>query len=180
MNKKLASLFFVAMIFFLSNNISAQAKAALLNTAPSHVDTTKLYNPKANAKEEISVAVAKAKKQGKHVLIQAGGNWCSWCLLFNKFTTEDAQIDSTIKANYIVYHLNYSPENINKEIFQKYGFAQRFGFPVFIVLDGDGNRIHTQNSAYLEEGKGYNKRKVLEFFNQWSPESLDPSNYKNY
>jgi hypothetical protein len=79
-----------------------------------------------------------------------------------------------------VYHLNYSPDNLNKPIFEKYGFAQRFGFPVFIILDGNGNRIHTQNSAYLEEGKGYNKQKVLDFLNSWTPASLDPANYKNY
>ena len=38
----------------------------------------------------------------------------------------------------------------DNDILAKYGYPQRFGFPVFIVLDGNGNRIHTQNSAYLE------------------------------
>ena len=49
-------------------------------------------------------------------------------------------------------------------MFAKYGYPQRFGFPVFIILDDKGNRIHTQNSEYLEEGKGYNKDKIAEFF----------------
>jgi hypothetical protein len=101
-------------------------------------------------------------------------------LLFNKFTKEDRQLDSAISATYIVYHLNYSQENKNKPVFEKFGFPQRFGFPVFIILDSDGNRIHTQNSSYLEEGKGYNKRKVLEFFHDWAPDALNASNYKNY
>jgi thioredoxin-related protein len=141
-------------------------------------DTSKLYNPAANAEADIKDAVKQAKKEGKHVLIQGGGNWCSWCLRFNKFVTEDVQLDSAVKANYIVYHLNYSPENKNAAIYAKYGYAQRFGFPVFIILDANGNRIHTQNSAYLEEGKGYNKKKVLDFFQQWSPAALNPKNYK--
>ena len=143
-------------------------------------DSAKLYDPNANAEADIKAAIIKANKAGKHVLIQAGGNWCSWCLRFNKFTTEDTQLDSAIKANYIVYHLNYSSENKNKEIFMKYGFAQRFGFPVFIILDRNGNRIHTQNSSYLEEGKGYSKTRVLDFLNSWTPAVLDPQNYKNY
>jgi thioredoxin-related protein len=143
-------------------------------------DTLKLYNPNANAEADIKAAIAKAKQEHKHVLIQAGGNWCSWCLLFNKFTKEDRQLDSAINATYIVYHLNYSQENKNKPVFEKFGFPQRFGFPVFIILDSDGNRIHTQNSSYLEEGKGYNKRKVLEFFHDWAPDALNASNYKNY
>jgi len=153
---------------------------SLLTGKAAVTDTVKLYHPQANAAADIQAAVQQAKKEGKHVLLQAGGNWCSWCIRFHKFVTEDKQLDSALNANYVVYHLNYSPDNLNKPIFEKYGFAQRFGFPVFIILDGNGNRIHTQNSAYLEEGKGYNKQKVLDFLNSWTPASLDPANYKNY
>ena len=78
-----------------------------------------------------------------------------------------------------MYHLNYSEENKNEKLFAKYGYPQRFGFPVFIILDENGNRIHIQNSAYLEEGKGYSKDKIAEFFEGWSPAALDPKNYKN-
>jgi thioredoxin-related protein len=145
----------------------------------SIADTGKLYNPKANAAKDIAEAVQQAKKQNKLVLIQAGGNWCSWCIRFNKFVHEDAQLDSAVKANYIVYHLNFSPENKNEAIFKNYGYPQRFGFPVFLVLDGAGKLLHTQNSVYLEEGKGYSKKKVLEFFDGWKTDSFNPEHYKN-
>lgn len=142
-------------------------------------DTAHLYNPAANATTDIAKAVALAKKEHKFVFIQAGGNWCVWCLRFNKFTTEDAQIDSLIKANFIVYHLNWSKENYNDNIFAQYGYPQRFGFPVFIVLDENGKQIHTQNSGYLEQDKGYSKDKVMGFFRDWMPSAFDPKNYKN-
>jgi hypothetical protein len=46
----------------------------------------------------------------------------------------------------------------------KLGYPQRFGYPVFVILNGDGERIHTQNSEYLENGKGsYDKNKVQSF-----------------
>ena len=48
----------------------------------------------------------------------------------------------------------------------------RFGFPVFVILDEQGKRIHTQNSAYLEEGKGYSEKKVAEFLNIWTPKAV--------
>lgn len=140
-------------------------------------DTTLLYNPKANASVDIATAVALAKNGNKHVLIQAGGNWCVWCLRFNQFSTSDSQIDSLTKANYVVYHLNYSTENKNEATFAKLGYPQRFGFPVFIVLDQKGSVIHIQNSAYLELGKSYDKEKVMEFLKQWSVAALDPKNY---
>jgi thioredoxin-related protein len=136
-----------------------------------------LYHPLANADKDIAAAIKAANQEKKHVLIQAGGNWCSWCIEFNRFTTSDKQMDSAMKADYVVYHLNYSPQNKNAEIFKKYAFPNRFGFPVFLILDGKGKLIHTQNSAYLEEGKSYNKRKVLEFLREWRPAALDEKSY---
>jgi hypothetical protein len=74
--------------------------------------------------------------------------------------------------------LNYSPENRNEDALASLDYPQRFGFPVFVILDGKGNRLHTQNSAYLEEGNGHDSKKVLEFFNHWSPAALDPKSYE--
>jgi len=141
-------------------------------------DTTKPYNPNANAKRDIDSITKLAKLQNKQVLLMIGGNWCSWCIKFNKFVIKDAQLDSALNANYILYHLNYSKENKNLDLLSKYGFPQRFGFPVFVVLDANRNRLHTQNSVYLEEGKGYSKDKILEFFDNWSPRALKPESYK--
>ncbi|HYM93613.1 MAG TPA: thioredoxin family protein [Chitinophagaceae bacterium] len=139
----------------------------------------KLYRPEEKAEQEIAKAVKEAKAQGKHVFIQVGGNWCIWCARFNDFITTDKKIDSIINAGFVVYHMNYSKENYNAKLLAKYGYPQRFGFPVFLILDGDGKLIHTQNSGYLEDGKkSYEREKVIGFFNDWSPWALDPKQYK--
>jgi thioredoxin-related protein len=138
-----------------------------------------LYLPEENAEQGIADAVKKAKSEGKNVFIQIGGNWCIWCARFHEFVTNDPQIDSLVKANYVVYHLNYSKENYNAKLLAKYGYPQRFGFPVFLVLDGDGKLLHIQNSAYLEDGeKSYVRKEVIGFFNDWTPKALDPKTYK--
>ncbi|MFZ9386607.1 MAG: thioredoxin family protein [Chitinophagaceae bacterium] len=137
-----------------------------------------LYKPGEDAEKKIEEVIREAKKNKKHVFIQIGGNWCIWCARFNEFVTRDAAMDSLVKANYVVYHMNYSPENYNNKLLAKFGFPQRFGFPVFLILDGKGSLLHTQNSAYLEEGKSYSQEKVKEFFYNWSPAALDPGNYK--
>ncbi len=138
----------------------------------------KLYSPVENAAKSIDLSVKKAKKEGKHVLIQIGGNWCIWCARFNDFVTKDAKIDSVIQSSYVVYHLNYSKENKNADLLKKYAFPQRFGFPVFLVLDSKGALVHTQNSSYLESGKGYDREKVVGFLSDWTTKSLDPVQYK--
>jgi len=128
-----------------------------------------LYHPEDDAQAEIDKAVTLADKEGKHVLLQVGGNWCAWCILFDKKVKSTAVLKSTVSENFVVYHLNYSKENKNKEVLDKLGNPEKHGFPVFVVLDGTGKRIHTQPSGVLEEGKGHSTEKVLAFLKEWSP-----------
>lgn len=161
------SCFFIFSIF-LSISIAAQ-----------DLKTFNLYKPAENAADKLAMTVKKAKDEGKHVFIQVGGNWCIWCARFNELATSNHTIDSIINKNYIVYHLNYSKENKNSELLAKYGFPQRFGFPVFLILNDRGQLLHTQNSVYLEEGKGYNAKTVAGFLADWAPDALDPNSYKD-
>lgn len=127
-----------------------------------------IYNPNANAKEDIVSAVKKAKAENKQVLLQIGGNWCPWCVKLDGFMATDPQIDSLLKADYIRVMVNYSKENKNEEVLKTLGNPQRFGFPVLVILDQDGVRLHTQDSWYLEKEKYYDKEKVMHFLQMWS------------
>jgi thioredoxin-related protein len=164
--KIISLIFYSFIILCLSANVYSQS------------GKIELYNPHRHARAQIDSSIQVAQKEKKHVLLQIGGNWCSWCILFNKLCSQDLQIDSVLKAAYVVEHINYSKENQNLDVLKQLGFPQRFGFPVLVILDANGKRLHTQNTAYLEEGKGYNKEKVLEFFKQWSPAALNSDNYK--
>jgi len=149
-----------------------------LTTVSAQETKVKLYDPAASPAQDIRNAIDLATAQKKHVLIQAGGNWCGWCYRFDQFCREDARIDSSLKASYVIVHLNYSKENFNQDAFRDLGFPQRFGFPVFIILDGQGKRIHTQNSGLLEKDKSYDRDKVLGFLWDWSPDAFDADKYK--
>ena len=164
---------FIAALIAITIQVKAQTAAAVIKST----DTTKLYNPAADANNEIAIAVKKAAAEHKNVLLQIGGNWCIWCVRFNDLVTKDLDLDKYVRENYVIVHVNYSKENKNDALLAQLGYPQRFGFPVFVVLDDKGNRIHTQNSGYLEEGKGHSKDKVMEFFKDWSPMAIDPKTY---
>jgi thioredoxin-related protein len=141
-------------------------------------DSAKLYNPYANVQKDVSAALTKAKKEHKYVLLQIGGNWCSWCYRFNNFVKNDSALKNIVDSNYVVYHLNYSKENKNLDYMKKLGYPQRFGFPVFVILDANGNQLHTQDSSLLEKDKGYDFDKVKTFFLNWAPSAFDEKKYK--
>lgn len=127
-----------------------------------------IYNPNADAREDIASAVKQAKAENKQVLLQIGGNWCPWCIKLDGFMASDPHIDSLLKADYVRVMVNYSKENKNEEIMKMLGNPQRFGFPVLVILDQDGIRLHTQDSSYLEEDKFYDKEKVMHFLMMWN------------
>jgi thioredoxin-related protein len=137
-----------------------------------------IYNVSANASADILAAITKASAEGKHVLLQIGGNWCPWCIKLHQFFHSEQKIDSVLKAGYIFVLVNYSKENKNPEVLKKLEFPQRFGFPVLVVLDGKGKRLHTQDSGLLESGDGYDSKKVLGFLKGWEPGALEPGKYK--
>ena len=165
--KKLSFFIFIVGVFV--SGVSAQS-----------TDTTRtknLYDPTADAKTEIANAVQKAQIEGKHVFLQIGGNWCGWCKAFDKKVKSNDTLRVALENNFIIYRVNYSRENKNEEVLTSLGFPQRFGFPVFVILDGKGNRLHTQNSGYLEQGNGHSTGKILNFFNHWSPSAIDAKHY---
>lgn len=148
--------------------LEAKKKAA----AEEKAKLPKPYDPKADAQADINKLVAQAKKEGKNIMIQAGGNWCIWCLRFNQYVQTTSELKKIVDKNYLYYHLNYSPDNKNEKVFSQYGNpGEKFGYPVFIVLDKTGKMIHVQQSDVLEEGKGYSLEKTKAFLNQWSTKS---------
>ena len=77
----------------------------------------KPYNETENAEAKIAKLIKKAKKEHKNVMIQAGGNWCIWCLRFNNFVQTTPELKTLVDNNYVYYHLNFSPKNKNEMVF---------------------------------------------------------------
>ena len=138
----------------------------------------KVYDETINPMEQIDKAISQAAEQGKFVICQVGGNWCPWCLRFANFITTDEDIAKVVDDNFVYIHVNYNPrkssdETRDKAMLQRLNNPGRFGYPVFVVLDAQGNVLHIQDSSFLEEDKSYNKEKVLRFFNAWTPTAVN-------
>jgi thioredoxin-related protein len=147
----------------------------------------KVYDETVNPMEQIDKALATVKNTGsdKYVVCQVGGNWCPWCLRFADFISKDSDIMKVVNDNYVYLHVNYNPRKFSlptgegrgeaeaAKLMKRLGNPQRFGFPVFVILDSDGKVLHIQDSSFLEEGKSYNKEKVLRFFKCWTPAAVE-------
>ena len=162
-------IFIIAMLAVVSLGLTAHAQTEG-ETAPK-----KVYDESINPLEQIDQALVQARAEGKFVICQVGGNWCPWCLRFAEFITTDSAINAVIEQNFVYIHVNYHPRKageVGQALMKRLNNAGRFGFPVLVVLDEQGNVIHIQDSALLEEGKGYNQEKVLRFFQNWTPKAV--------
>ena len=136
-------------------------------------DSTRLYNPRANAEKDVAQLVEKAKRENKRLLLQVGGNWCVMCYRLHAFLQTDSTLKNLLNDNYISYHLNYSPENKNSAYLARLGNPQRYGFPVLVVLNEDGELLHTQNMSLLLKGNGYDYEKIKNFLLYWRTKSIN-------
>ena len=140
----------------------------------------KVYNESIDPMTQIDEALVKAKADGKFVICQVGGNWCPWCLKFADFVEKDTAVNKVVNDNFEYIHVNYNPrktagaEAVKKaeSLMKRLNNPARFGFPVFVVLDEKGTVLHIQDSSFLEEGKGYDEKKVLRFLKNWTPKAV--------
>jgi uncharacterized protein YyaL (SSP411 family) len=136
----------------------------------AQTEPVQIYNPEANAREDIANAIKQAKAENKNVLLQIGGNWCPWCVKLHGLETADHQIDSLLNADYVRVLVNIPREKEKRDfdLMAELDNPQRFGFPVLVVLNQEGQRIHTQDSWYLEKDKDYDREKLVHFFKMWN------------
>lgn len=156
-----------------------------LSWVPSFAQSSvRPYNENQDARADLKAAIAQAQKEDKNILIQFGGNWCPWCMRFHALVTGVPRVDSLVKKNYVYLLLNVSHEKDKRDhtIFQEFGFPNRFGYPVFVLLDKNGKRLNTQDSEPFEypnpKVKGYDTTKVIRFLSLWTPKALDPASYQ--
>ena len=132
-------------VFLLANVAGADAPAK----PEASFFAVDVYDPKRNAEDDLKATVAKAKAEGKHVLIQVGGDWCSWCHLMSKYFRENEKVAKVLSKDFLIVKVNFSDENKNEEFLSK--FPRISAYPHLFVLDLDGMLLHSQNTADLEQ-----------------------------
>ena len=138
--------------------------SAAMAAVPGDVE---VFDPQRDAAQDIAHAVEQAKKSGKRVLLDVGGDWCSWCHLLDRMFVRHADLQRLREDSYVWVKVNYSPENKNAAVLARYPKFK--GYPHIFVLDADGTVLHSQDTSKLEEGKDYSLEKLTAFLERWRP-----------
>ena len=125
------------------------------------------FDPARDPAKDVAAAVAQARDEGKRVLVDVGGEWCSWCHIMDHFFAADDEAREMRDRGFVVVKVNYSPQNKNQAFLSRY--PRIAGYPHLFVLGPDGKLLHSQDTGELEAGKSYDRDKMLGFLRNWTP-----------
>ena len=120
-----------------------------------------------NPAKDVQDAVVEAKRTGKRILLDVGGNWCKWCHYLDNFWEKNKDVADFLHEKFIYVKVNFSKGNENKDFLSTYPKIP--GYPHFFVLNTDGALLWSQDTGELESGQGHDHDKVLAFLKKWAP-----------
>jgi len=144
--------------------------APVLNKAVEPFSREK-FDPLRDPKADLASAVIEATNGNKRIILDVGGEWCVWCVYMDKFFYQNPDLDKLRKDNYVWVKVNMGPENENPAFLSPYPVPK--GYPHLYVLDESGKLLHSQDTAPLEAGKGYDLAKFTAFLKEWKPKKID-------
>jgi len=120
------------------------------------------YSPTANPSVLLEAALKQARAGNKKVLVIAGGDWCRWCLILDRFIAANPDVKSALDGTFVVVKAYVGEKNQNAAFFAKLPKAN--GYPHFWVLSQDGNVAASVNTGPLEKSPdSYDKERFLQF-----------------
>ena len=71
------------------------------------------YDPARDPFADGREALRLARETGRMVLIEVGGDWCSWCHVLDRFLNQHAAISTTLHQRFVVLKVNVDDSNDN-------------------------------------------------------------------
>jgi hypothetical protein len=128
------------------------------------------YDPKVDPFEQYHEAIAQAQAQNKRVLVIAGGDWCRWCHVLNRFIEDNPDIEHGLEEAFVVVKVYVGDENYNEYFFSQLPAAR--GAPHFWIISPQKRVLASQSTGAFEHGrKGYDRREFLDFIERWKQPS---------
>jgi len=95
-----------------------------------------------------------------------GGEWCKWCGQLDNFLDDHETVAKKFYGSFEVLRVYYGKgiSEESKSLLKQ--FPALKGTPHFYVLDSNAKLLKSIDTAYLERGYSYHRKKVLEFIEE--------------
>jgi len=126
------------------------------------------YNESADATAAVNDAFARAKKSGKRVLIDLGGNWCGDCIvLANIMALKEMQ--PFMAAHFEMVAVDVGRFDKNLQIPARFGITTRLeGVPAVLVAEPDGKFVNPGKITALADARHMTPQAIADWLAQWA------------
>lgn len=100
------------------------------------------------------------------MLVECGGNWCSWCVHLKRFFADHPALTELRDKHYVLVMLNVPASGPPPPALT--GWPPPPGYPHLYVLDENGTVLKSQSTGELESGESYSPSKFADFLNAYS------------
>lgn len=135
---------------------------------------SKVYDEARDPFQDATAAIELAQLTQRNVLIEVGGNWCSWCHKMDAFLAKNPDIYQALHRNFVLLKINVSDSNENDKFMKS--LPPVLGYPHMYISTDKGKMLLSKDTAELLDEENYSRTQWLTFIDQWSldknPENL--------
>jgi len=126
-----------------------------------------MFYPASDAGKDIAAALSEAAKDGKHVLLDFGADWCPDCrVLGSLFERED--VARIVADNYHVVRVDVGRRDKNDDVVEKYHATSGEWIPAVVVLRGDGTAVASTDQQ-VRITRRTTAEELTTLLRQWAP-----------
>jgi len=127
------------------------------------------FDEAADADAQVDAAIARARKSGKRVLIDLGGNWCADCRILSGLM-ERPEMKRFLDAHFELVSVDVGRFNKNLQIPARWGITTRLeGVPALLVVTPDGKRLlNPGRVSAIQDARHFTPQALADWLAQWS------------
>ncbi|MGL1958421.1 MAG: thioredoxin family protein [Colwellia sp.] len=160
-------LFFILIFTLLSFSAIAEKTVDL----PTY---SKIYDDSRDPFKDAFAALALAKETNRNVLIEIGGNWCSWCHKMDAFLAKNPAIYQELHQKFVLLKVSVSDSNENEKFMAT--LPPVLGYPHMYISTAAGKMVLSKDTAELQDDGNYSSQQWLAFIKKWQVAKTDKKN----
>jgi thiol-disulfide isomerase/thioredoxin len=150
---------------------AAEQSASSGAAAPRAQSQASLHYPAAEAAKDIDAALRAARKDGRHVLLDFGADWCPDCRVLGAIF-EQKDVAAVLVRNFHVVRIDVGRRDKNGELAAKYGATSDDWIPALVVLAPDGSRVAITDDR-VRVTRRTTAEELIALLLEWAPKARE-------
>jgi thiol-disulfide isomerase/thioredoxin len=123
----------------------------------------------ADADADVDAAFARARRNGKRVMIDLGGNWCADCRILAGLM-ELPELRTFLASHYELVSVDVGRFDKNLQIPARFGITTRLeGVPAILVATPQGELVNPGRVSAIEDARRMTPQALADWLAQWTP-----------